>query len=223
MSVAAAADAGQDALLDLCEGSGTVGLFGQLGGTPDAGGAWTDPNGNAHSGTFDPVTDVPGAYVYTVAGMAPCPDAQAVVTVTVNLAADAGQDAQLALCDNAAPVVLLQQLGGAPDPGGTWADPNGNAHGGTLDPANDPAGAYTYTVPGIAPCPDAQATVTVTIDAAPSAGWDAPLDLCGSAPPVALFPQLGGTPDAGGTWTDPNGNAHSGTFDPASDPPGGYT
>ncbi|MBK8339145.1 MAG: hypothetical protein IPK99_03645 [Flavobacteriales bacterium] len=54
-----------------------------MGGTPDLGGSWTDPNGNAHSGTFTPGVDIAGVYTYTVTGTAPCPNAAASATVTV--------------------------------------------------------------------------------------------------------------------------------------------
>ena len=55
-------------------------LLGGLGGTPDPGGSWTYL-GAAHGPNFDPLTDLPGDYVYTVTGASPCASASATVTV----------------------------------------------------------------------------------------------------------------------------------------------
>ncbi|MCB9193057.1 MAG: hypothetical protein H6597_00870 [Flavobacteriales bacterium] len=68
-----AADAGTDAMTTVCDQGAAIDLFLELGGTPDGGGAWTDPNGNAHTNTFDPSSDPAGIYTYTLAGQAPCP------------------------------------------------------------------------------------------------------------------------------------------------------
>ena len=77
-----------------------------------------------------------------------------------------------------------------PDAGGTWTN----------------AGlVYTYTVAATLPCStDATATVTVTEQAAPDAGTDGALTVCAGITPTdeELFAQLGGMPDAGGTWTN---------------------
>ncbi|MEZ4758735.1 MAG: hypothetical protein R2810_02965 [Flavobacteriales bacterium] len=223
VNVSPAVNAGLDGVLAVCDDAAPTGLFAQLNGTPDAGGSWTDPNGNAHGGSFDAASDPVGIYTYTVVGTAPCPNAQATVTVSVAAAVNAGQDGSVTVCDDSAPLPLFAQLGGTPDAGGTWTDPNGNAHGGSFDPATDPVGAYTYLVAALAPCSPDQATVTVSLEPAPNAGLDGALTLCENSPATGLFAELGGTPNAGGSWTDPNGNAHSGTFDPASDPAGVYT
>ncbi|MBK7553051.1 MAG: hypothetical protein IPI55_00240 [Flavobacteriales bacterium] len=45
-----------------------------------------------------------------------------------------------------APTSLFAALGGSPDAGGSWTDPNGLAHGPNVDPAVDPSGVYTYTI-----------------------------------------------------------------------------
>ena len=70
-------------------------------------------------------------------------------------------------------------------------------------------------------CTD-QATVTVTLDAAPNAGTNAVITVCSTDPPFNLYQELGGMPNVGGAWTAPIGIAMSGVFDPAVDPPGVY-
>ena len=44
-------------------------------------------------------------------------------------------------------------LGGGQDPGGSWTDPDGAAHGNVFDPQVDPGGAYIHVVPGAGACP----------------------------------------------------------------------
>ncbi|MCC6399986.1 MAG: gliding motility-associated C-terminal domain-containing protein, partial [Flavobacteriales bacterium] len=214
---------GTDGAITVCDQGAAVGLFAQLGGTPDAGGTWTDPLGNAHSGSFDPAADPAGIYTYTLAALAPCLGDASTVTVTLTSTPDAGTDGAITVCDQGAAVGLFAQLGGTPDAGGTWTDPLGNAHSGSFDPGTDAAGVYTYTLAALAPCLGDASTVTVTLTSTPDAGTDGAITVCDQGAAVGLFAQLGGTPDAGGTWTDPLGNAHSGSFDPGTDAAGVYT
>src|SRR5690606_18472112 len=80
----------------------------------------------------------------------------------------------------------------------------------------------TYTVAGSAPCPSATASVAVTINTPPSAGTDGAITLCSADAPADLFAQLGGTPDAGGTWSGPS-PVIGGMIDPATMGAGIYT
>ncbi|MBL7963775.1 MAG: gliding motility-associated C-terminal domain-containing protein [Flavobacteriales bacterium] len=216
-------DAGQNATTTVCSSAAPFNMRALLGGTPDAGGTWTGPGGQSHSETFDPATDVSGAYTYTVSGPSPCPDSSAVLTVTLVQAPNAGTNGTLTVCSNSPSVQLFNSLGGAPQVGGSWTRPGGAAHSGTFDPSVDPAGVYTYTVSGTPPCTNATATVTVSITAAPNAGTNGTLTICSDGPATSLFTRLGGTPQAGGTWTAPGGGAHSGTLDPSEGPAGIYT
>src|SRR5690606_32310953 len=68
-----APDAGTDGAATLCFSNTAQDLFNHLGGTPEAGGIWTTNAGTTFDGSFDPATDVPGIFTYTVAGSAPCP------------------------------------------------------------------------------------------------------------------------------------------------------
>lgn len=214
-------DAGEDASLSLCTSDSPVQLFDLLGGTPDAAGTWQGPGADPHSGLFDPAVDAAGDYTYTVPGVSPCPSVSAVVSVSLVPGRNAGSSASITVCSSAVPFSMRARLGGAPEPGGTWVDPLGQVHPSSFDPSNGLPGTYTYTLVGVAPCPNVSTTLDIGVQAAPSAGSSASITLCNTSSPVDLFTTLGGSPQAGGSWEGPNG-PHSGTFDPAQDAPGTY-
>lgn len=214
-------DAGEDASISLCTSDTPVVLFDVLGGTPDAGGTWQDPNGDPHPGVFDPSSDVVGGYTYTVSGVAPCPPASAVITVSLTTARNAGTSATTTVCSSALPFSMRSRLGGTPEPSGAWLDPLGQPHPSSFDPGSDTPGIYTYTLTGTAPCPDVSVTLDVSVVQASSAGQDASVALCNTGAVADLFDVLGGTPQPGGSWVGPNG-PHTGNFDPASDTPGDF-
>ena len=216
-------DAGISGALNLCGIASAVALVSALGGTPDVGGAWThQATGTPAGSLYDPLLDVPGVFVYTVSGVSGCADATATVTVTEQNAPDAGADNTITLCDQGAPTNLFTALNGTPDAGGTWSGPSAIA-GGMYDPSVHTAGTYTYTIAATAPCASASSTVTVTIQTAPDAGTGNAVALCNSGSPVNLFGMLTGSPQAGGTWTGPDGNVITGVVDPATGVNGSYT
>jgi gliding motility-associated-like protein len=220
VSVQTAPDAGTNGVLDVCSDAAAVDLFTLLGGTPDAGGTWS-PSLTSGSGVFDPAVDLAGTYTYTVISAACGITETAEVVVTVQPAANAGSDASIDFCATDAPSDLFTVLGGTPDPGGTWS-PALVSGSGVFDPSVDLAGDYTYTVTGENSCGDATATITVSIQTTPDAGTNGVLDVCSDAAVVDLFTLLGGTPDAGGTWS-PALASGSGVFDPSVDLAGTYT
>jgi len=216
-------NAGTDAAAALCATAGATVLTSLLGGTPGAGGTWTDPSGQAIGTSVTPSTAPSGNYTYTIAGAAPCPSASATLTLTINAQPSAGSDATLNLCTASAPVDLFASLGGTPDAGGTWSGPNGPIANATFTPGTSTPGEYTYSIPGQAPCLNASATVTVNVSAQPSAGVSAPLSVCSSAGATALLPSLGATAQPGGTWTSPSGAPSTGSFTPGTSTGGDYT
>ncbi|MFN6117111.1 MAG: hypothetical protein ACK46C_14700, partial [Flavobacteriales bacterium] len=123
-------------------------------------------------------------YTYTVNGVAPCPSASATVTVSINTPPDPGTSGAITLCSSDAPASLFAQLGGAPDAGGAWSGPS-PVVGGILYPATMSSGVYTYTVNGVAPCPSASATVTVSINTPPDPGTSGAITLCSSDAPAS--------------------------------------
>ncbi|PKA97053.1 putative repeat protein (TIGR01451 family) [Flavobacteriaceae bacterium MAR_2009_75] len=178
-------DAGTDGTLTICEGQTVTEaqLFSQLGGTPDSGGTWSPAMAGA------------GTYTYTVTATAPCTvDDTSEVIVTRQDLPDAGTDGTLTICEGqtVTEAQLFSQLGGTPDPGGTWS------------PAMAGAGTYIYTVAATAPCTvDDTSEVIVTQRDLPDAGTDGTLIICEgqTVTEAQLFSQLGGTPDTGGTWS----------------------
>ncbi|MBK6343826.1 MAG: hypothetical protein IPF41_14895 [Flavobacteriales bacterium] len=212
-------NAGTDGALTVCSNGASQSLFAALGGAPQAGGAWAGPS-PVVGGNYNPATMNPGAYAYTVTGVAPCANASATITVTENAATNAGTDGALTVCSNGAAQSLFAALGGAPQAGGAWAGPSPVA-GGNYNPATMNPGAYAYTVTGVAPCANASATITVTENAATNAGTDGALTVCSDGAAQSLFAALGGAPQAGGAWAGPSPVA-GGNYNPATMNPGAY-
>lgn len=215
-------NAGTNGSTTVCGDQAPFSLFSHLGGSPNAGGAWTGPGGGAVSGTFTPGSSTPGVYTYTVLGLPPCTSASATVTVSVVTPPNAGQNNSITICSDQPVFQLISQLNGSPSAGGTWAGPNG-PHGPSFNPATGISGAYTYTVTGTAPCSNATATLNITVQPKPNAGTNGSITLCSTDASLSLMSVLGGSPQGGGTWTAPNGSAHSGTFIPGTSTPGVYT
>src|SRR5690606_26270813 len=141
-----------------------------------------------------------------------CPNASSTVTVSETGSPDAGTDGAVTVCSDGTPIDLFNSLGGTPDAGGSWS---GGRADGLVDPAVNPAGTCTYTLTATAPCAGATADVTVTVEAAPDAGSDGALTVCDQGAAASLFAALGGTPDAGGTWSGPSA-VTGGMYDPAT-------
>ena len=207
-----AAGPGTNGTAKLCSTGAVVQLIDSLNGTPDPGGTWSGPT--AHPGTFDPATDTPGVFTYTVGG------SSATVTVTVRALPSAGTAGALTTCINGAPVDLFTRLNDSPDAGGSWKF-LGSAVSNTFTPGTSLPGTYTYTVAGTPPCPGASADVVVTVVALSNAGTSGALNTCSNGPAVDLFTLLSGSPAGGGAWTLA-GNPVSNMFTPGTSVPGTY-
>ncbi|MCB0790790.1 MAG: hypothetical protein H6595_10525 [Flavobacteriales bacterium] len=218
LAIVTAPDAGSDNNVTYCKNTGSYDLFVELGGAPDVGGTWTAPGGVPHSGSFDTDIDNGGAYQYVVGGGV-CPADTAVVNVVLDEGPNAGNPVNYAACTNGSPVSLLGLLNGGDPTGIFW-------YGGapiTQVPSTPGVHAIIYVVYGTAPCVNDTAPFTITVVEAADAGSNATLTICNTAGPTDLFLAIGGAPDPGGSWTDPNGLAHSGTLQPTTDPSGLYT
>jgi len=203
-----------------CSNSTPFAMLPLLPGMP-AGGAWTGPSGAAHSGTFDPVMDQPGPYTYGFGAGGGCPSL-GTLDLSILQAPLPGNDNTLLVCSSDMPMDLAPLLGGGQNDDGTWIGPTFQPFSGQLNPAQDPSGAYRYIVFGTAPCLNDTATVQVTVNQAVDPGEATSLILCTDALPLDMLAALNGTPDAGGSWTGPDGLPASGTFLVATDPVGSY-
>lgn len=217
------ASAGIDTPVSICKDSGIYPLLSLLGGNPDAGGAWTNPNNQPISGSFDSAGQPGGNYTYTISNPPPCSPSVAVLSITLVDPANAGVGSTELICSTSQPVPMFSYLSGSPDATGYWLNPSNLVTDQLFDPQVDAPGLYAYVVAGINPCPNDTAFVELQIVTEGDAGTSATATVCVGDPPVDLFTYLGGTPDIGGTWTDPNNQPHSSMFDQSSDPQGLYT
>jgi gliding motility-associated-like protein len=213
--------AGTNGLLDICTNDVPTDLINELGGSPQAGGAWTGPSSltNGDQGTFDPSTMSGGVYTYTVTGTAPCADAIATVTVNLTTGPNAGTNGSASFCPSDPLSDLFDELGSASS-GGAWTGPEVLANGdqGTFDPSSQVGGTYTYTV-SLAGCPNASADVIVNVTTGADATISAAGPFCADDAALNLT-----AVDGGGTWTG-NGitDGALGTFDPATAGAGTHT
>jgi len=195
--VVTAVYAGSDASHAFCATDGPADLFIDLPGA-DAGGIWS-PALTSGTGVFDPAADVTGTYTYTVDGISPCPDDNAIVTVVIDAIPNAGTDGSHDFCSNDPTYDLFADLGFA-DVGGSWS-PSLTSGTGLYDPAVDPAGSYVYTLDG-GGCPDDFATIIVATTVFLSAGADSVYTTCESQGTFDLNDLLSMDASGGGTWTD---------------------
>ncbi|MBL8010179.1 MAG: T9SS type A sorting domain-containing protein [Flavobacteriales bacterium] len=143
-------------------------------------------------------------------------------TVQPGVNPDAGIDASVfGVCDTDPNFLLINELGGSPDPGGVWTNPLNQPHNGNFNPGTDPGGFYLYTIEALAPCSTVQSSVYVEYAPNSDPGDDGAVTVCVSGAPVDLFANLQGTPQTGGTWSGPS-PVVNGQYNPATMTPGAY-
>jgi len=189
----------------------------------DLGGQWVNPDGDIHTGTLVPSTDIGGDYVYTVSGSSPCPSVSTTVNVTISKNPVAGVDGSETFCSSTVDVTDLNDLITDEDANGVWTSPDGNTHSGLLNPSSDISGDYTYTVSEITGvCPDASSVASIVINNEATVGTAEDLEVNYTDADIDLTNQLSDT-DLGGEWLNPSGEAHNGILDPSADEAGTYT
>lgn len=212
-------NAGAGGNIFICKNTGLYTLYDLLTGTPDDCGTWTAPNGVPFSGIFDSAADPGGCYTYTVACGVGCPADDTDLCITLIDGANAGQDANAAVCNADGAQSLFPFVVGG--------DLTGLFYDGTTALTTTPLAAGTYdliyVVYGQGPCPNDTASIALVVADSAWAGTGGTTTLCINDPATALFGLLTGAPDAGGSWTDPFNQPFNGTFIPGISAAGLYT
>jgi subtilisin-like proprotein convertase family protein len=128
--------------------------------------AWSPATGLSSTTVLNPTANPTSTQTYTLTADNSCGcTGSATTTVTVVNPVSAGTSGTASSCSTGSTFNLFSSLGGTPATTGTWSGPSATTGGylGTLNPATAASGTYTYTVLGTSPCPDATATVNVTI------------------------------------------------------------
>lgn len=224
--------AGEDATITICNipdtANQSINLFNLLGGTPTAGGTWTDIQQSGGLNTSTGILNVWAVnesdtyvFIYTV-NDASCADNVATVTVTIGGYAGVNNP-NASACDDNSSVNLFQFLGNFPNPqlNGYWTDDSGSGalRNHLLDATVSGLGTFTftYTMPGIGSCSPVTATVDVTVHPAPEPGETSDLILCDSDDMspytnLNLLDYIFGQ-DPGGKWSESGTSELSGPQD----------
>jgi hypothetical protein len=169
-SIDPAISAGTAAPISACAGDITpVDLFTAVTGNSTVDGQWYNPTvaiGNEFPNLLDFSTAPAGTYGFFYVDGSVCGADTVETSVTVEEGPNAGADGTVTSC-NTTDVILVQELSGVVELGGTWSDDDatGALTNGVFNAFGVAAGTYTftYTVASSTACPDATATVTVTL------------------------------------------------------------
>jgi hypothetical protein len=225
--------AGESNTTPICDNSiATINLRDIISNEQD-GGIWTWVSGtggtyNLAAGTFTPAAGATDyKFRYTLVGTLPCPNSEAIATIIIKPAANAGKDDGTKKCDNFNTPIDLFLLIDGEQRGGIWTQISGT--GGTFDAAaatfTPGRGATTsrfqYVVRGIAPCSNDTSIATVELVPQADAGKDDTRTLCNkNLGAINLFDIIRDE-QPGGTWSQVTSgnfgsfNAASGTFTPS--------
>jgi len=209
-------NAGSDTQIDLCVNGGPYNLLEYLEGNADGGGEWT-PSLTSGAEIFDPKSDTPGIYTYSLENKA-CGKRSSTIEITIISQPNTGEDAILKLCESNGPLDLKPLLGPNVDDNGEWTPILIN---GIFDPKVNDSGIYEYKIDNKT-CGASSSFVTVSVNSVPNSGVSTSISICKNSPIVDLYDILGSNVDRDGTWTPPLLNTN-GTFNPQKDSPGTYT
>jgi hypothetical protein len=201
-------DPGEFAEHDLCTAGPAIELIDLLGGTPDEGGIWYNPNNVAiPTGLFTPGISMAGLYTYLfeyIDGV-PCDDAVQQVFIHYLPNTNPGVGTTLQVCNGAAPPInLFSLLTNNPQTDGTWTPSLPNGYLGTFTPGTNAPGTYTYSVPDSIGCPNPFSQVILQGTNAPNAGNSNSHVVCETDTAINLNSLITGEANTG-AWYESSG------------------
>ncbi|MNK01050.1 hypothetical protein D3C87_188430 [compost metagenome] len=226
--VDAAANAGEDDAIPLCNDGNAIDLADYLSTPHDAAGVWEDVNvtGALSGSMFEPEGITAGVYQFKYIVTNACNiEDEAIITITLKdipqtqvieptLPVCEGNDIQLST--TAVTDAVYQ-----------WTGPNGftsSVQNPLIENATvTDSGTYTLTVT-VNECASEEVTVEVIVSAAANAGENATIPLCNDGSTIDLADYLSTPHDAGGIWEDVNatGGLSGSMFDPEGITAGAY-
>lgn len=173
---------------------------------------------------FTATTEGVHPFVYTVTDNFGCTyDTTITVTVFPAFTANAGPDQTI--CNDPVQLSASVQNSSGQSMTYTWSPPEGLSNPNIANPSALPDNTTTYTltafVTGHPECSDTD-DIIVALDPGVDPGQDTTISVCMYPPSFDMITMLGGTPNAGGTWTLA-GQPADPIFDPTSSPAGTYT
>ena len=133
-----------------------------------------------------------------------------------------GVNTPILFCDSDPVIDLIDELNGNPLTYGTWFY-NGDTVSGSFDPASDPTGTYSYTIPGTANCPSDTAYVILDVFSASNISITSQSTICSNETGFTLtgIPVAGWSSQGQGVFTNSSGTIIT-DFDPAIYGPGNH-
>jgi gliding motility-associated-like protein len=204
---------GTPTTISVCTNTGQYNLNNQIADLT-AGGAWTDPAGQPHSGTFISASQNGGLYTYTVDAGGCTLTTGVFVDLIQN--ADPGLSATYLICETYDPFFLTDVLAGTPDPGGQWYNSEQVPIDGFYYPDTDETSLFIYELNTVDGCPAVFSTLFVIENQLPDPGLDTEIQVCPNAIAFDMTAQLNGTPETNGLWYDEENDVVGPQFDPTT-------
>jgi gliding motility-associated-like protein len=217
------ANAGQSTTYLICEDYVPFNMLDFMAGAPDIGGQWFGPGNQMMNGQYNPATMNPGLFTYMVNTVPVCGPVFSTMLIIENQIPYPGEDETVVVCEGGTSFNMFDYLGGNPETGGQWYNPQNIPVGSTFNPAIHQPGVYSYLLTAETPCTNRESHLTIQFTNDNPSGLSGTHSICSNAASFDMMNFLGGNPQPGGGWTNPIGQTTDNIFNPSVDIGGAYT